>query len=177
MAERHCTRSHPIPPSEAVGQVRKLFLYLAHRVRQFLLDEGPGPGVPEVDELVNEAVVALLEALREGRFDPAKGTLTTYAGRIAGDAMRTYARADHFGLSVPEYKRQRDRKVTIRFHIPGEAAWIACRPRRRKSGNPSAGWRSSCRNSRRKTGSRSGSSWKRAAGWTPRRGEYTGTAD
>ena len=76
--------------------------------------DGHGRGEPEPEELVNDAFIALMEALP--RYTPATAKFTTFVYGLARCRMWLVARAAFYGLSPEQMHRMDAAKRTPRWH-------------------------------------------------------------
>ncbi len=76
--------------------------------------EGHGRGEAEPEELVNDAFIALMEALP--RFNSATAKFTTFVYDLARRRMWLVARAAFYGLSPEQMHRVDEKKRTPHYH-------------------------------------------------------------
>jgi RNA polymerase sigma factor (sigma-70 family) len=117
IADRTATQAVPTDPVALWYASKRILFAVARKVRLAIrLElEGFGRDEAEAEELVNDAFIALCEAMP--RFDPAKACLTTFVYALARRRMWLVARAAFFGLS-PEAMHATDTSGrTPRYHL------------------------------------------------------------
>jgi RNA polymerase sigma factor (sigma-70 family) len=103
-------------PQSVWNQSQRLLFAVAHQVRRAIrvkLD-GHRRAEAELEELVNDAFIAVMEALP--RFNPATATFTTFVYGLARRRMWLLARACFFGVSPEQMHRLDTAKRTPRYH-------------------------------------------------------------
>ena len=103
-------------PRSVWNQSQRILFAVAHQVRRAIrvkLD-GHGRAEAEPEELVNDAFLAVMEALP--RFHSAKATFTTFVYGLARRRMWLVARACFFGLSPEQMHRLDTAQRTPRYH-------------------------------------------------------------
>ena len=103
-------------PLSVWNQSQRILFAVAHQVRLAIrvkLD-GHGRAEAEPEELVNDAFLAVMEALP--RFHPATAKFTTFVYGLARRRMWLVARACFFGLSPEQMHRMDTAKRTPRYH-------------------------------------------------------------
>jgi RNA polymerase sigma factor (sigma-70 family) len=109
---------HPRPtdPRSVWKQSHRILFAVAHKVRRAirLKLEGHGRVEVEPEELVNDAFLAVMEALP--RFDPATAQFTTFVYGLARRRMWLVARAGFYGLSPEQMHRLDAAQRTPRYH-------------------------------------------------------------
>jgi RNA polymerase sigma factor (sigma-70 family) len=119
----------PTDPTAIWDASKRILFAVAKEVRQAVRDklEGHGRYEAEAEELVNDAYIALVEAMP--RYDPSKGRWTTFAFATARRRMWLYARACFHGLSPEQQHRMDTAKRTPRYHRGHLALSLAPAPR------------------------------------------------
>jgi RNA polymerase sigma factor (sigma-70 family) len=109
-------QSRPTDPLSVWNQSQRILFAVAHKVRWAIRLKLEGHGRVEVEpqELVNDAFLAVMEALP--RFDPAKATFTTFVYGLARRRMWLVARAGFYGLSAEQMHRLDTAQRTPRYH-------------------------------------------------------------
>jgi hypothetical protein len=109
---------HPRPtdPRSVWNQSHRILFAVAYMVRRAIRLKLNGHGRTEVEpqELVNDAFLALMEALP--RFHPATAKFTTFVYGLARRRMWLVARAGFFGLSTEQMHRLDAAQRTPRYH-------------------------------------------------------------
>jgi RNA polymerase sigma factor (sigma-70 family) len=103
-------------PQSVWNQSQRVLFAVAHQVRRAIrvkLD-GHGRAEAEPQELVNDAFLAVMEALP--RFNPATAKFTTFVYGLARRRMWLLARACFFGVSPEQMHRLDTAKRTPRYH-------------------------------------------------------------
>jgi RNA polymerase sigma factor (sigma-70 family) len=103
-------------PASVWNQSQRLLFAVAHQVRRAICVklDGHGRAEAEPEELVNDAFIAVMEALP--RFNPATATFTTFVYGLARRRMWLVARACFFGLSPELLHRLDTAQRTPRYH-------------------------------------------------------------
>ena len=103
-------------PLSVWNQSQRILFAVAHKVRRAirLKLEGHGRAEAELEELVNDAFLAVMEALP--RFHPATAQFTTFVYGLARRRMWLVARACFFGLSPEQMHRLDTAQRTPRYH-------------------------------------------------------------
>src|SRR5215472_14552182 len=121
---------HPCPndPLSVWKQCHRILFAVAHQVRRAIRVKLDGHGRAEVEaeELVNDAFLAVMEALP--RFDPAKAQFTTFVYGLARRRMWLVARAGFFGLSPEQMHRLDTAQRTPPYHRRGGCLRITPAP-------------------------------------------------
>jgi RNA polymerase sigma factor (sigma-70 family) len=115
----------PTDPVSVWNQSQRILFAVAHQVRRAIrvkLD-GHGRAEAEPEELVNDAFIAVMEALP--RFNPAAAQFTTFVYGLARRRMWLVARACFFGVSPEQMHRMDTAQRTPRYHRTGECLRIA----------------------------------------------------
>ena len=103
-------------PLSVWNKSQRILFAAAHQVRRAIrvkLD-GHGHAEAEAEELVNDAFIAVMEALP--RFNPATAQFTTFVYGLARRRMWLVARACFFGLSPEQLHRLDTAQRTPRYH-------------------------------------------------------------
>jgi len=103
-------------PVSVWNQSQRILFAVAHQVRRAIrvkLD-GHGRAEAEPEELVNDAFLAVIEALP--RFHPATAKFTTFVYGLARRRMWLVARACFFGVSPEQMHRLDTAQRTPRYH-------------------------------------------------------------
>ena len=103
-------------PLSVWNQSQRILFAVAHQVRRAIrvkLD-GHGRAEAEPEELVNDAFIAVIEALP--RFNPTTAQFTTFVYGLARRRMWLVARACFFGLSPEQMHRLDTAQRTPRYH-------------------------------------------------------------
>ena len=106
----------PTDPRSVWDQSQRILFAVAHQVRRAIrvkLD-GRGRAEAEPEELVQDAFLAVMEALP--RFNPATATFTTFVYGLARRRMWLVARACFFGVSPEQMHRLDTAQRTPRYH-------------------------------------------------------------
>ena len=106
----------PSDPRSVWNQSQRILFAVAHQVRRAIrvkLD-GHGRAEAEPEELVNDAFIAVMEALP--RFNPATAQFTTFVYGLARRRMWLVARACFFGVSPEQMHRLDTAQRTPRYH-------------------------------------------------------------
>jgi RNA polymerase sigma factor (sigma-70 family) len=103
-------------PLSVWNQSQRILFAVAHQVRRAIRVKLDGHGRAEVEaeELVNDAFIAVMEALP--RFNPATAQFTTFVYGLARRRMWLVARAGFFGLSPEQMHRLDTAQRTPRYH-------------------------------------------------------------
>ena len=103
-------------PLSVWNHSQRILFAVAHKVRRDirLKLDGHGRAEAETQELVNDAFIAVMEALP--RFQSAKAQLTTFVYGLARRRMWLVARACFYGLSPEQMHRLDTAKRTPRYH-------------------------------------------------------------
>jgi RNA polymerase sigma factor (sigma-70 family) len=103
-------------PLSVWKQSQRILFAVAHQVRRAirLKLEGHGHAEAELEELVNDAFLAVMEALP--RFHPATAQFTTFVYGLARRRMWLVARAGFYGVSPEQMHRMDTAKRTPRSH-------------------------------------------------------------
>ena len=103
-------------PLSVWNHSQRILFALSHKVRRAirLKLDGHGRAEAETDELVNDAFLAVIEALP--RFQPAKAQFTTFVYGLARRRMRLVVRACFYGLSPEQMHRLDTAKRTPSYH-------------------------------------------------------------
>ena len=98
------------------NQSQRILFAVAHQIRRAIRVklEGRGRAEAEPEELVNDAFLAVMEALP--RFDPATAQFTTFVYGLARRRMWLVARACFFGVSPEQLHRLDTAQRTPRYH-------------------------------------------------------------
>src|SRR6516225_11541870 len=106
----------PTDPLSVWNQSHRILFAVAHKVRRAIALKLAGHGRVEVEaeELVNDAFIAVMEALP--RFDPATAQFTTFVYGLARRRMWLVARAGFYGLSAEQMHRLDAAQRTPRYH-------------------------------------------------------------
>ena len=109
-------RPRPTDPLSVWNQSHRILFAVAHKVRRAIALKLNGHGRVEVEaeELVNDAFIAVMEALP--RFDPATAQFTTFVYGLARRRMWLVARAGFYGLSAEQMHRLDAAQRTPRYH-------------------------------------------------------------
>jgi RNA polymerase sigma factor (sigma-70 family) len=103
-------------PVSVWKQSQRILFAVAHQVRRAIrvkLD-GHGRAEAEAEELVNDAFIAVMEALP--RFHPATAKFTTFVYGLARRRMWLVARACFYGVSPEQMHRLDTAQRTPRYH-------------------------------------------------------------
>jgi len=115
-SSRSPKQARPTDPAAVWDLSKRILFAIARKVKlaiRLKLD-GHGRGEPEPEELVNDAFIALMEALP--RFNPATAKFTTFVYGLARRRMWLVARAAFYGLSPEQMHRMDAAKRTPRYH-------------------------------------------------------------
>ena len=106
----------PTDPLSVWNQSHRIVFAVAHKVRRAIRLKLEGHGRTEVEpqELVNDAFLAVMEALP--RFHPATAQFTTFVYGLARRRMWLVARAGFFGVSPEQMHRLDTAQRTPRYH-------------------------------------------------------------
>jgi RNA polymerase sigma factor (sigma-70 family) len=106
----------PTDPLSVWNQSHRILFAVAHKVKRAIALKLDGHGRVEVepDELVNDAFLAVMEALP--RFHPATAQFTTFVYGLARRRMWLVARAGFYGLSAEQMHRLDTAQRTPRYH-------------------------------------------------------------
>jgi RNA polymerase sigma factor (sigma-70 family) len=112
----HGQQMIPADPATVWNQSKRILFTVARKVRQSVLLklEGHGRGEAEPGELVNHAVVCLMEALP--RFNPPTSRFTTFVYGLARRRVWLVARTTFYGLSPERMHRMDTARCTPRSH-------------------------------------------------------------
>jgi RNA polymerase sigma factor (sigma-70 family) len=121
-------QSRPTDPLSVWNQSQRILFAMAHKVRRAIALKLDGHGRTEVEaeELVNDAFLAVMEALP--RFHPAKATFTTFVYGLARRRMWLVARAGFYGLSPEQMHRLDTAQRTPRYHRKDDCLRITTAP-------------------------------------------------
>jgi RNA polymerase sigma factor (sigma-70 family) len=106
----------PTDPLSVWNQCHRILFAVAHQVKRAirLKLEGHGRVEVEAEELVNDAFLAVMQALP--RYNPATAKFTTFVYGLARRRMWLVARAGFYGLSPEQMHRMDTAKRTPRYH-------------------------------------------------------------
>ncbi|MGH7224974.1 MAG: sigma-70 family RNA polymerase sigma factor, partial [Gemmataceae bacterium] len=122
------TQAVSVDPSTLWDVSKRILFAVARKVRQSVRTKlaGHGRGEAEAEELVNDAFIALCEALP--RFNPATSRLTTFVYGLARRRMWLVARAEFYGVTPEEMHRMDTAKRTPRYHRGERSLRVASAP-------------------------------------------------
>ena len=126
-------------PQSVWNRSQRLLFAVAHQVRRAIrvkLD-GHGRAEAEPEELVNDAFIAVMEALP--RFHPATAKFTTFVYGLARRRMWLVARACFFGVSPEQMHRLDTAQRTPRYHHKDDCLRITPAPPADTQERPSVG--------------------------------------
>jgi RNA polymerase sigma factor (sigma-70 family) len=129
--------SRPTDPLSVWNQSHRILFAVAHKVRRAIRLKLDGHGRTEVEaeELVNDAFLAVMEALP--RFHPARAKFTTFVYGLARRRMWLVARAGFYGLSAEQMHRLDTAKGTPRYHRTEDGLRITPAPTADRDERPS----------------------------------------
>jgi RNA polymerase sigma factor (sigma-70 family) len=128
---------HPTDPLSVWNQSHRILFAVAHKVRRAIRLKLEGHGRTEVEpqELVNDAFLAVMEALP--RFHPATAKFTTFVYGLARRRMWLVARAGFYGLSPEQMHRLDAAQRTPRYHRTDGCLRITTAPTADRDERPS----------------------------------------
>ena len=130
---------HPRPtdPLSVWNQSHRILFAVAHKVRRAIRLKLEGHGRTEVEpqELVNDAFLAVMEALP--RFHPATAKFTTFVYGLARRRMWLVARAGFYSLSPEQMHRLDAAQRTPRYHRTDGCLRITTAPTADRDERPS----------------------------------------